>query len=79
MAEWKLWSEEKPKEEVNILVTREFYDGDTTKRYVETGMLFGGDYLSDIDEYCIYPDAMSEPIAWMPFPKPYKGDKAYER
>ena len=74
MAEWKLWSEEKPKE-----VTRDFSNRYHKSRHVEPGVVFNGEFLSDWSEYQIYSDAYSEPIAWMPFPEAYKGDKAYER
>ena len=68
---WIPISEEKPLEQQRVLVTRRY----GKNYYVETGEFWGETWCGDMDEYKIHAEKHSEPIAWMPLPKPYRADK----
>lgn len=59
------------------VLTTYIVNGNTKKRYVESASYFDdgegeGHWSSVWDEYRVF-GARVEVLAWMPFPKPYKG------
>lgn len=79
---WIPCSERLPEEEVNVLVTRRFLGVKDcgngcnyhipTIIYVEVAQFFGGEWTALSDEYKVARSRHTDPIAWMPLPKPYK-------
>ena len=79
---WIPCSERMPEEETDVLVTRTFLgckDGSygwnnhiPPKTYVEVAKYFCGEWTALSDEYKAALSRHTDPIAWMPIPKPYK-------
>ena len=78
-----------PKEETDVLVTRTFVgckDGShgwnhhiPQTTYVEVAQYFNGEWSALSDEYKVARSRHTNPVAWMPLPKPYtEGREDYE-
>ena len=77
MTEWKLCKDELPETVDEVLATY-IVNGNPKKRFVETASCFidgdgYGHWHSIWDEYRVS-GTKTEVIAWMPLPKPYRGE-----
>lgn len=85
---WIPCSERLPEEETDVLVTRRFLgckDGSRgwnahipPKTYVEVAQYFNGEWTALSDEYKVARSRHTNPVAWMPLPKPYEGSESDE-
>ena len=83
--QWIPVSERLPDEETDVLVTRRFLgckDGShgwnnhiPPKTYVEVAQYFDGEWTALSDEYKVARSRHTDPVAWMPLPEPWKGEK----
>jgi hypothetical protein len=79
---WIPCSERFPEEETDVLVTRKFLgcrDGShgwnahiPPKTYVEVAQYCNGEWIALSDEYKVARSRHTDPVAWMPFPEPYR-------
>ena len=84
-AEWIPCSERLPEDEIDVLVTRTFLgckDGSRgwnahipPKTYVEVAQYSNGEWTAFSDEYKVARSRHTDPIAWMPLPKPYREEE----
>lgn len=82
---WIPVSERLPEEEKDVLVTRKFLgckDGShgwnnhiPPKIYVEVANRTGDEWSALSDEFKIARSRHTDPVAWMPLPDPWKGEK----
>jgi len=72
---WIPVTDQLPKDDEVVLVTRLYIEGRkrNLKRFVDAGSVCGGHWSFVADEYALHRDRLTDPIAWMPLPKPYRG------
>lgn len=75
MAEWISVKERLPEEDTDVLVVRKFLGLKGTvppSTYVEIACRIDDRWFSDSDENKIVPSLHTDPLYWMPVPKPPK-------
>lgn len=75
--EWIPVSERLPEEDTDVLVTRKFLGIKDVPEstYVEIANHIDGYWTACSDEYKVARSRHSDPIAWMPLPECYRGEK----
>ena len=70
---WVSVTEGLPKDDEVVLVTRLYIEGRkrSPKPFVDVGNVYGGRWTFASDEYAPGKKGLTDPIAWMPLPKPY--------
>lgn len=72
---WIPVTEQLPKDNEDVLVTRWYIEGRkrNPKPFVDVGSVCGGNWSFVADEYALPRGTLTDPVAWMPLPKPYRG------
>ena len=72
---WVPVTERLPNGDEIVLVTRLYIEGRkrSPKPFVDVGNAYGGRWTFVSDEYAPGKKGLTDPIAWMPLPKPYFG------
>ena len=72
---WIPVTEQLPKDDEFVLVTRLYIEGRkrNPKPFIDVGSVYGEHWSFILDEYAFHRERLTDPVAWMPLPKPYSG------